>query len=127
MMKIVMIAAGGAVGTIGRYTVAYWGQRISPGVFPLGTLIVNLVGCFLIGFLYVVLTQYALIREEYRVGLLVGFLGAFTTFSTFGYETFSLINDGQKGLAMANIAISNLAGLALVWLGYRLAERLYGG
>ncbi len=122
-----MIAAGGAVGAAGRYTVAYWGQKLSPGMFPLGTLLVNLVGCFLIGFFYVVLTQHALIREEYRVGLLVGFLGAFTTFSTFGYETFTLLNDGQKGLAVANVLVSNVAGLALVWLGYRLAERLYGG
>jgi len=126
-MKLAMIAAGGAVGALSRYTVAWWGQKAAPGVFPLGTLIVNLAGCFLIGFLYVVLTQYVLLREEYRVGLLVGFLGAFTTFSTFGYETFTLLNDGQKGLALANVLVSNLAGLALVWAGYRLAERLYGG
>lgn len=126
MTKILMIAAGGAAGAVSRYTVAYLGQKLVAGSFPMGTLLVNLMGCFLIGFIGMRFLGPALVREEYRLLVLTGFLGAFTTFSTFGFETFQLLNDGQRGLAFTNIAVSNIAGLALVWLGYRLAERIYG-
>ena len=77
-------------------------------------------------FLAAALTGPILIREEYRIGLTVGVLGGFTTFSTFGLETFNLANDGQWRFAMLNMALSCGLGLAAVWLGYRAAERWFG-
>ncbi len=126
MLKLVMIAAGGAVGAILRYGLSGWAQKLSDGSFPIGTLCVNLLGCFVIGVVGASFAGPHLIREEYRVALLVGLLGAFTTFSTFGWETFALANDGQVGLAAVNIVVSNAVGLVAVWLGYRMAETWFG-
>ena len=126
-MKILMIGGGGAGGALCRYALAGWAQSLSKGLFPVGTLTVNLAGCFVIGFVGAWLAGPLVIREEYRLALLVGFVGAFTTFSTFGFETMSLLNDGQRTVALLNVLVSNVAGLALVWCGYRLAEWCYGG
>ena len=127
MTKIALIAVGGAGGTVLRYICTGWVQNIWGGLFPLGTLLVNVAGCFGIGFFGMALTGPVLMREEYRLALLVGLFGGFTTYSTFCWETFSLINDGQGRQAAVNILLSNLVGLGAVWFGYRLAERLYGG
>ena len=126
MFKFVLIAAGGAVGALLRYAISGWAQRIASGSFPTGTLFVNLLGCFLIGFLGAFFAGPHLIRDEYRVALLVGLLGAFTTFSTFGWESFALANGGQLGLAVVNIVLSNGAGLVAVWFGYRMSEQWFG-
>jgi len=126
MLKLLLIAAGGATGSLSRYAVSGWGQRATQGSFPTGTLVVNLLGCLLIGFLGVLFSRYMLIREEYRLALLIGVLGGFTTLSSFGWETFALLNDGQRWQAFANVAITNVGGLGLVWVGYRIAEKLYG-
>ncbi len=126
MFKFVLIAAGGAVGALLRYAISGWAQRCVNGSFPTGTLFVNLLGCFLIGFLGAFFAGPHLIRDEYRVALLVGLLGAFTTFSTFGWETFALANGGQLGLAVVNIVLSNGAGLVAVWFGYRMSEQWFG-
>ena len=126
MTKIVCIAVGGAVGALLRYGVAGWSQRLTSGLFPVGTLTVNLIGCLLIGILGALFAGPQVVREEYRFALLVGLLGAFTTFSTFGFETFTLINDGQFGRAGLNVLLSNGLGLAAVWFGYRVTERLTG-
>lgn len=127
MNKVLLIAGAGALGSVCRYGLAFWGQRLSGSMFPVGTLMVNMAGCLCIGFLGYLFTGLYLIREEYRLAIFVGFLGAFTTFSTFGWETFSLLNAGQKGAALANLLLSNLIGLAAVWAGYRIAESIYGG
>ncbi len=126
MLKIAMIAAGGAVGATLRYAVSGWVQKSSSTLFPSGTLAVNLIGCFLIGWLGAMFASPHLIREEFRVAILVGVLGAFTTFSTFGWETFQLVNAGQVRLAAINMVLSNSAGLMAVWLGYRLGARWFG-
>ncbi len=126
MLKVVMIAAGGAIGATLRYSVSGWGQKLVNGSFPMGTLLVNVIGCFLIGFVGALFAGPHLIREEYRVGLLVGVLGAFTTFSTFGWETFALANANQMRLAGANIVLSNGVGLLAVWFGYRMGEKWFG-
>ncbi len=126
MLKLLLIAVGGAVGATSRYLVAGWGQSLTAGVFPVGTLIVNVTGCFAIGFLGAAFAGPWLVREEYRFAIMVGVLGGFTTFSTFGWETFSLLRDAQPWPAAANVIASNGIGLAAVWIGYRLAERLYG-
>ncbi|MGI9590950.1 MAG: fluoride efflux transporter CrcB [Myxococcota bacterium] len=121
MIQLLFIAGGGALGSVLRYLAAGWGQRLTPGVFPLGTLLVNLSGCLAIGYLATLFAGPAVVREEYRLALLIGFLGGFTTFSTFGYESFSLLSDREWGLAGVNLIASNLLGLAAVWLGHRLA------
>jgi len=109
-----------------RYSVAGWAQRLSNGSFPLGTLTVNVIGCAAIGFLAPLLTGPVLIREEYRLAVLVGLLGGFTTFSTYGWETISLADDGQRWLAVVNILACNLLGLAAAWAAARLATTIYG-
>lgn len=126
MTKWLLIAAGGAFGSISRYALQGWVQRATGSGFPLGTLVVNLIGCLLIGFLTATFTGPKLIREEYRIGIIVGVLGGFTTFSTFGLETFSLTNDRQYAFAALNIVLSCGLGFLAVWVGYRAAEFLYG-
>ena len=126
MLKLGLIAAGGAAGALLRYAVSGSAQKLTSGTFPLGTLCVNVIGCVLIGFFGAFFAGPHLVREEYRVALLVGLLGAFTTFSTFGWETVSLVNAGQLWQAGLNIALSNGAGLVSVVLGYRLGTKWFG-
>ena len=126
MLRIGLIFVAGGVGCVLRYGMAGWVQRFAGGSFPLGTLAVNVVGCIALGFLAALFTGPVLLREEYRLAILVGLLGGFTTFSTFGYETVSLGNDGQFALAAANLLLSNGLGLAAAWLGSRLATAIYG-
>jgi CrcB protein len=121
MMKFVLIAVGGGVGAVLRYLVAGWGQRLTEGSFPLGTLIVNVIGCLAIGFVATLMTGPAIVREEYRFAILVGLLGGFTTFSTFGYETFALLAERGWLQAGGNVVASNVLGLSAVWIGHRLA------
>ena len=101
-------------------------QRWAGSTFPVGTFKVNVVGWDAVG---VVATGFAgpgLGRGEYRLGLLVGVLGGFTTFSSVGWETFSLMNEGQLAAAAANFVMNNAVGFAAVWAGFATARRLYG-
>ena len=127
MTRFVLIACGGGAGAVLRYLASGWGQRLTAGTFPIGTLLVNLLGCLLIGFLGSLFAGPVIVREEYRFALLVGFLGGFTTFSTFGYETFLLLADREWWQAVTNVVASNVLGLAAVWIGYRLAVQWQGG
>lgn len=126
MVKLLAIAAGGAIGATMRYLGSGWIQRLTTSQLPWGTLVVNVLGCCIVGFLGAFFAGPHLVREEYRVAILVGVLGAFTTFSTFGWETLTLATGGQLRLAAANVVASNLFGLVAVWLGYRLGLRLFG-
>jgi len=121
MTKLVLIACAGGAGALLRYAAAGWGQRLTDGPFPLGTLLVNVVGCLLIGYLGTLFTGPVLVREEARIAVLVGFLGGFTTFSTFGYETLALLAGGDGWNASLNVVLSNGLALAAVWIGHRLA------
>lgn len=124
--KFTLVMAGGAVGSLLRYLVQGWGQSLTKGTFPIGTLTVNTIGCFMIGVLNTAFAGPIPIRMEYRVGLTVGILGGFTTFSSFGWETFSMANEGQGLRAMMNMLLSITLGFVSVWVGYRVAERWYG-
>jgi len=126
MLKMVMIVGCGGAGSALRYALAGWGQRFGNGTFPLGTLLVNVLGCLLIGLLAAAFNGPFLIREEYRVAILVGLLGGFTTFSAFAWETLTLATDGQWARAAANILLSNGLGLLAAWLGYRVALKAFG-
>jgi CrcB protein len=106
--------------------VSGWGQKLTAGTFPVGTLLVNVIGCLLIGFLNATFNGPIPIRPEYRIALIVGILGGFTTFSAFGWETVSLANEGQSLRAALNVVLSVVLGLVAVWIGVRLAERCFG-
>ena len=126
LVKLAMIAIGGALGSLLRYAVAGLVQRWSGDTFPVGTLVVNVVGCLAIGVFGALLAGPYIVKPDTRAFVLIGLLGAFTTFSTFGWETFELINEKQFMRAAVNVFLSNGLGLAGVWLGYRLAERWFG-
>jgi fluoride exporter len=126
MLRLSLIFFAGGCGCLLRYGLAGVVQRWTSSSFPVGTLSVNLIGCVAVGFLASLLTGPMLIREEYRLAVLVGLLGGFTTFSTFGYETIMLADDGQFLLATLNFVLSNGLGLAGVWLGTRLTMVIYG-
>ena len=126
MTRLLLIALAGGIGAVSRYLIAGGVQRLGGTSWPIGTFAVNIIGCFILGFFGVTFSRYVLLREEYRIALLVGGLGAFTTFSTYGWETFSLLNDGQRWPAVANVLLSTGIGIGAVWLGYRLAEKMYG-
>jgi len=125
-MRILLIAVAGGFGTVSRYLVGGWVQRLLPSTFPLGTFVVNVAGCLLVGFLAAALSGRILVREELRLAVTIGFLGGFTTFSTFGLETFAFLNDGQLVRAGLNVLCSVGAGVTAVWAGYRLAENWLG-
>ena len=132
MLKLLLIAGGGSIGALLRYAISGWSYtltervwpRLAEAGFPIGTLIVNVLGCLAIGGVGAFVGGPHLVREEHRVFVLVGVLGAFTTFSTFGYETFELVNERQWGLAGLNVLVSNAVGLAAVWVGYRVVEAM---
>jgi fluoride exporter len=126
MLKFALIALGGAVGSLARYLLQGWVQESTRGTFPLGTLIVNVSGCFAIGLLNTLFTGPWPIRADYRIGLVVGVLGGFTTFSAFGWESFSLANGGELLRASLNVLLSVALGLAAVFAGARLAQRWFG-
>jgi len=126
VVKPTLIVLAGGLGSILRYVLAGWVQRAGGGAFPIGTLSVNVVGCLAIGVLGAYFSGPHLVREEYRLAVLIGLLGGFTTFSSFAWETLALVNDGQHARAIVNIALSNVLGLSAAWLGYRLGERAFG-
>lgn len=125
-MRLLAIAVGGGLGAVMRFSVSGFVQRLTDDAFPVGTLAVNVTGCLLIGFLGALFSGPALVRDEMRLFVLAGFLGGFTTFSTFGFETLSLLDDGEWARASANLVLSNGLGLLAVWLGYRIAGALQG-
>lgn len=119
MTQLALIFVAGGIGCVSRYLLATWAQRAWRGSFPAGTLCVNLVGCFCAGLLAAALARKLITREEWRLAAGFGFLGGFTTFSAFGYETFALLEAGQIGRALGNILLSVGLGVVLVWAGFR--------
>ena len=126
MYKLMLIAIGGGAGSVLRYAIAGWSQRLADESFPLGTMVVNVLGCMAIGVLGAWFAEPHTVREEWRVALMVGLLGGFTTFSTFSFETLELANDGQWGRAAANAVLTNVLCLGAAWIAYRITERVFG-
>ena len=124
MLKLMLIAVGGAAGAVLRYGVGGLVHRLLGPTFPWGTLVVNLSGSFLIGLLWAV-TERVPVRPELSAFLFLGVLGAFTTFSTYSLESFHLLRDGEIRLGLTNILASNLGGLALVVLGFFAARGVF--
>lgn len=120
--SVVFVALGGALGSVLRYLLSMWAQTISRSIdFPYGTLAVNLLGCFVIGFLAQLAESRGVFAPESRAFVFVGILGGFTTFSSFGNETMNLLRDGETFNALANIGANVIFGLILVWVGRTVA------
>lgn len=116
------VALGGALGSVLRYLLGTWTQILSKSIdFPYGTLAVNLIGCFVIGFLSHLAEARGVFTPESRAFIFVGILGGFTTFSSFGNETMNLFREGQSLNALANVGANVIFGLILVWLGRTVA------
>ena len=112
------VALGGALGSAARYLVGTWVQTASKSIdFPYGTLTVNLIGCFVIGFLSQLVETRGVFTPEARALVFIGVLGGFTTFSSFGNDSINLLRDGETFNALANVGANVILGLALVWLG----------
>lgn len=123
MIKVMLaVAFGGALGALSRFGVAQCSMQHWPKAFPLPTLIVNLLGCLLIGMLYGLWLQRPELSPLLRQTLMVGFLGAFTTFSTFSLDTLRLLENGEGLLAITYILLSVCIGLLATWAGLSLTR-----
>lgn len=117
------IAVGGALGTLLRWGLGGWIQHVSGGTFPWGTLVINVAGCAALGALAAFTDRGGFVTPQWRMALQIGVLGGFTTYSTFGLETFRLVSAGDMGRAAAYFGLTSAGGFAAVWLTYRLVER----
>ena len=120
------VTVGGGIGALLRYFVANLGQSLTSSDFPLGTLLVNIIGCALIGFITALLIgplwQH---REFLRLLLLVGVLGGFTTFSTFAIDSINLFEDGRIRQVLMYIILSNVFGILAAWSSYKIGSILF--
>ena len=124
MLQVFAIAGGGALGALLRFWVSSGVYAMLGRGFPYGTLAVNVIGSFLMGFLLVVFLERLAVSPELRAGVLVGFLGAFTTFSTFAVETLNLATDGATVRALLNALLSVIACVAAAFVGMLLGRQL---
>jgi len=123
--QMLVVGLGGFVGSAARYGTSGLVHKMFPmSAFPLGTLVVNLLGCLVIGFLGGLLEVRQVMGPSQRLFLLMGVLGGFTTFSTFAYETLGLLHAAEMGQAMLNVAGNVILGLTAAWLGYVVVQYL---
>lgn len=123
MIKVLLLLAGGAIGTVLRFGVSTWVQRSMLYSFPFGILSVNVIGSFLIGFCWSI-AEYTNTSANVRIFLFTGLFGGFTTFSSFALDTMSLMKTGEYKLAFLNILASNMLGLIAVFLGLLLGKNV---
>jgi CrcB protein len=123
MRPYVLVMLGGAVGSLARFLTASSVMSRYVGRLPMGTVVVNVTGCFLIGLIMRVLQQRGM-HDHWRLLLVVGLLGGYTTFSSFEYETFIATRQGFAWIGLLNIVLSVVLGYIAVWLGSVVAERL---
>ena len=123
MTTVLLVGAGGFVGSVMRYMVGIWVQSVAGNSWiPYGTLTVNVVGCFLIGFIVGLAETRQFLGEGTRALVIVGLFGGFTTFSAFGYETIAMVREGHMVSAAANVGIQVSLGLAAVWIGFSVSQ-----
>ena len=122
-MKYLLIVLGGGAGSLTRYLANTAIMTRFGGRFPLGTMLINVSGSFLIGLLMTLLTERLNLDAGWRLLLVVGFLGGYTTFSSFEWETFASVRDGGHWAGMLNVVLSVCLGYLAVWLGAMLARR----
>jgi CrcB protein len=123
LQRIAWLAVAGAAGTVSRYLIQALAARIFGSHFPWGTLVVNVLGCFLFGVVWTLEQEHELVSPEARVALLVGFMGAFTTFSTFAFETATLAREPGLLYAAGNFVAHNVLGLTGVVAGVALVRQ----
>ena len=123
MDRYVVVLAGAGLGGLMRYTLGTWIMAKYGGRFPLGTFLINVSGAFLIGLLMTVLTERTHPHPNWRLFLVVGVLGGYTTFSSFEYETYQAVRDGARAMGLLYVTGSVLAGYLAVWLGAVLVAR----
>lgn len=121
-VTLLLIAVGGALGSVARYLVSTWVLRLTNPYFPYGTFVVNVLGCVIFGLIVGLAQQRLPLSAELRAFFLVGVLGGFTTFSTFAFDSMSLLRDGQSGLALVNMAGQVVLGVAALYVGFRLGS-----
>src|SRR5690349_4291321 len=120
--KLLVVGLGGFIGSVLRYLVSGYVQQIAKSIaFPYGTLAVNVIGCFIIGFLSYLAEAHGVFTAESRAFVFIGILGGFTTFSTFGNETMNFLRAGENFPALINIGAHLWLGLGAVWLGRNAA------
>jgi len=124
MQVILLIAGFGALGCLTRYYVSGWVYDLFGRNFPYGTFAVNILGAFIIGLIMEFGMRSTLLPVSLRTGLTIGFLGGLTTFSTFSYETFRLLEDGELFVATTNVLVSVIVCLTFTWLGIHAARYL---
>ena len=125
MSKIFVVAFGGAAGAVARYWLGGLINSRWPMQFPMGTFVINVTGSFIIGFVLTMVGERITVNPNWRLLIAVGFVGAYTTFSTFEYETLKLIEEGNLLSAALNIILSCAVGFVAVWVGITLARRFY--
>ena len=125
MNNVLLVGIGGFIGSAARYLLSGYVQQSSKSIFPYGTLAVNVIGCFVIGFLSQLAENRGAFSSEARVFVLIGILGGFTTVSSFGNETLNLARDGEMLNAFANIGLNVLLGLLAVWLGRTVSNLIW--
>lgn len=124
MRQAAIVFIGGGLGAVARYWLSGAVYRIVSSQFPYGTLTVNLLGCLLIGLLMSLFAERFVVSQELRLFLTLGFLGGFTTYSTFSYETIQLLRDGQNLNALANVLFTTGCCLAATWVGAIIGKQL---
>lgn len=126
MTNILLVGVGGFIGSVMRYLASGYVQQVTKSVdFPYGTLAVNVIGCFVIGFLSQLAEGRGVLTGESRLFVLTGILGGFTTFSSFGNETMNLVRDSQMMNAFANVGANVVIGLFAVWLGRTVSYMIW--
>lgn len=118
MKLVVGIAAAGAIGTLARYFLSAWAQRAWGAGFPIGTLLVNTLGCFFFGVVWRLAEDRYLLAADTRIILLSGFMGAFTTFSTYAFESARFMQEGRWGYAAFNLVSHLLLGVVALFMGF---------
>lgn len=125
MLGVLLVAVGGAIGSVSRYLVSNWMVARFGSEFPLGTLLVNIIGCFIIGLFMAMSSERLSMSPYWRLLIAVGFLGGLTTFSSFSYETLRLLQDADMMHAFYNVGLNLTGGFLATWLGLMISRLIW--